>query len=188
MELFDLPPSPPPRATSPDSARLDKDTHTAVFGDLPTSLAAALHTAELGDLVLQLLDGGWRPGQLAARIGALPAGRDPESDITTLLAGFLEQVPPDARWRQEKAERAADQRACVAEQPASEESRQGWIQQIRTELGAPRTTRREPPKRSRPACALCGGQSTFFVTKEVRLCDGCVVLLSTGAVRLSEAG
>src|SRR3954452_23581948 len=119
MELFDLPPQP--------GQRLDPETHAAVFGDLPSSLARDLHTPEIGDLVLQLLDRGWRQGQLAARIGALPSGTDPVADVTSLLHGFLEQVPPDARWRDEKREREARQRTRAAfEPPASEESRQAW--------------------------------------------------------------
>jgi hypothetical protein len=178
MELFDLPPQ----------QRLDRETHDAVFGDLPSALSAALRTAEVADLVLQLLDRGWRQGQLAARVGALPAGRDPEADVVALLTGFLDQVPPDARWRQEKAERDAARSSAAVEQPASEESRQAWIARIRSELGGPRTSHREPARRVRPPCALCGAESTFFVTRAVRLCDGCVALLGTGAVRLPEAG
>jgi hypothetical protein len=181
MELFDLPPQ-----------RLDAETHAAVFGELPSALAASLHTAEVGDLVLQLLDKGWRRGQLAARIGALPAGRDPEADIHALVVGFLEQVPPDARWREEKAQRDRDRAAARSsaqvEEPASEQSRAAWIERIRTDLGTPRSSQPKPVRRVRPPCALCEAESSFFVTKEVRLCDGCVVLLSTGAVRLSEAG
>jgi len=181
MELFDLPPQP--------GQRLDAETHAAVFGDLPSSLAAELHTPEIGDLVLQLLDRGWRHGQLAARIGALPAGPSPVAGITTLLQGFLEQVPPDARWREEKRERAALQRSRTEfEQPASEQSRQAWITQIRTDLGVRRSAPREPARRTRPACALCGKESSYFVTREVRLCDGCVEQLSTGALQLPNVG
>ena len=176
MELFDLPPQP--------AHRLDAATHAAVFGDLPSRLAADLHTPEVGDVVLQLLDRGWRAGQLAARVGALPASPDPVAAITALLAGFLEQVPPDARWREERAQRASFVPAVEA--PASEESRRAWLAQIRTDLGQVRSTRPEPPRRVRPACALCGGVSSYFVTREVRLCDGCVVLLETGAVRLAD--
>ena len=170
MELFDLPPE-----------RLDTDTHDAVFGELPVLLAADLRTPEIGDLVLQLLDKGWRKGQLAARVGALPAGRDP-------LTGFLDQVPPDARWREEKAQRDLARSQAASEEPASEESRQRWIQQIRAELGGPRVSTRKPLTRARPACALCGEESDYFVTREVRLCEVCVGLLSSGNVTLPEAG
>lgn len=177
MELFDLPPE-----------RLDTDTHDAVFGELPVLLAADLHTPEIGDLVLQLLDKGWRKGQLAARVGALPAGRDPVADVQALLTGFLDQMPPDARWREEKAQRDLARSQAVFEEPASEESRQRWIQQIRAELGGPRASTRKPLTRVRPACALCGEESDYFVTREVRLCDVCVGLLSAGNVKLPEAG
>jgi len=181
MELFDLPPSP--------GQRLDAETHEAVFGDLPSSLARDLHTPEIGDLVLQLLDGGWRSGQLAARVGALPVAPDPVEAIRALLEGFLDQVPPDARWREERREREALQRSqAELEQPASEQSRQAWLAQIRTDLGARRSTPREPARRTRPACALCGAESSYFVTREVRLCDACVVQLSTGAVPLPNVG
>src|SRR3954470_21169426 len=140
MELFDLPPSP--------GQRLDPETQAAVFGDLPSSLARDLHTPEIGDVVLQLLDRGWRQGQLAARVGALPSGPDPVPAITALLEGFLEQVPPDARWREEKRERDALQRSrAELDRPASEESRQAWLTQIRADLGARTPTRREPVRR-----------------------------------------
>jgi len=181
MELFDLPPQP--------AQRLDPETHRAVFGDLPAVLATSLHTPEIGDLVLQLLDSGWRRGQLAARIGALPAGPDPMAEITALLEGFLEQVPPDARWREEKREREQARRSAASfEQPASEQSRQAWITQIRSDLGTRRDSPRAPMPRPRPACALCGQESAYFVTREVRLCDSCVVQLSTGAVQLPNVG
>jgi hypothetical protein len=177
MELFDLPPS-----------KIDRATHESVFGELPAALAADLHTAEVGDLVLQLLDRGWRAGQLAARVGALPAGRDPVADVEALLRGFLGQLPPDARWREEKAQRDAVRSSAAFEQPASEESRQRWISQIRAEIGGPRRGTAAPLTRVRPACAVCGAESSYFVTREVRLCAACVALLSTGGARLSEAG
>jgi hypothetical protein len=179
MELFDLPPQP--------AQRLDADTHRAVFGDLPSALAAALHTAELGDLVLRLLDAGWRRGQLSARIGALPAGPDPQRQVTQLLTGFLDQVPPDARWRQEKAAHAPAVPAAF-EEPASEASRQAWLTQIRRDLGVRKGTLREPLRRVRPPCSLCGVESSFFVTKDVRLCESCVQQMSTGALQLPDVG
>ncbi|MCU1599508.1 MAG: hypothetical protein JWO22_217 [Frankiales bacterium] len=181
MELFDLPPTP--------GQRLDAETHGGVFGDLPSSLAVALHTPAIGDLVLQLLDRGWRKGQLAARVGALPAGPDPVAEVTALLVGFMEQHPPDARWRSEKREREAERQSALEfEAPASEESRQAWISRIRGDLGAREPVRRQPPRRTRPACALCGMESAFFVTREVRLCDECVEQMSTGALQLPDVG
>jgi hypothetical protein len=180
MELFDLPPQP--------GQRLDEETHAAVFGDLPSALARSLRTPEIGDLVLQLLDAGWRRGQLAARIGALPAGPDPTGQIHALLAGFLDQVPPDARWQQEKADREQVVAPAAFEEPATEESRQAWLSQIRADLGVRKGPARAPLRRVRPPCSICGVESSYFVTKDVRLCDGCVERLSTGAQHLPDVG
>jgi hypothetical protein len=166
---------------------LDAETHKAVFGELPSSLQAQLRTAEVGDLVLQLLDAGWRRGQLAARLGAMPAGEDPAQDATRLLRGFLDQLPPDARWREERAERDALRASrAEAEQPASEESRQRWVAQIRAELSVPRAPQPARPSRPSRECALCGEDGTFFVTRGLRLCETCVGLLQDGAVRLPD--
>jgi hypothetical protein len=175
MELFDLPPAP--------TERLAPGLHQAVFGALPSRLAATLHTPEVGDLVLQLTDLGWRPGQIASRVGAAPAGSDPVQTVTALLADLREQTPPDAVWR---AERAARKSRPAEPAPASDDSRKAWIAQIRAELSGPRTPRAQPVQRLRPPCALCEGESHYFVTREVRLCEGCVVLLGTGAVRLVD--
>ena len=167
MELFDLP-----------LQRLDAATHAAVFGDLPAALAADLHSPEVGDLVLQLLDKGWRSGQLSARIGALPAGRDPVADVGALLRGFLPQVPPDARWRAEKAQRDHARSSAAFEEPASEQSRQRWIQQIRADLGTVKRAPTPPTRRVRPSCALCEAESDYFVTRAVRLGGACVAMLA----------
>jgi AcrR family transcriptional regulator len=163
---------------------LDAETHKAVFGELPATLQAHLRTPEVGDLVLQLLDAGWRRGQLASRIGALQAGADPLEDVVALLRGFLEQLPPDARWREEKAQRDALRASrAEAERPATEASRQKWVAEIREGLARPRQPRRRvssPPTRS---CALCEEEGTYFVARGVRLCDSCVDLLQAGAIR-----
>lgn len=165
---------------------LDAETHTAVFGALPSSLSRDLRTPEVGDLILQLLDAGWRRGQLAARIGAMQVAPDPAAGVTALLRGFLDQLPPDARWREERTERAVTASRSEVEQPASPESREHWVRQIRSELAHPRPPRQVTQLRQRPACASCGAESSFFVTREVRLCEGCVALLSTGAVQLAN--
>jgi hypothetical protein len=177
MELFEAP-----------AQRLDRETHEAVFGDLPASLARALHTAEVADLVLQLLDRGWRSGQVASRVGALPAGADPAADVLAGLTGLLDEVPPDARWREERAARAAAASSARAEEPASEASRQRWLSEIRQQLGTPRAPRPQPLLRMKPPCSLCGAEGEFFVTRAVRLCDDCVQLLESGAVTMPEAG
>jgi hypothetical protein len=107
--------------------------------------------------------------------------------VTALLRGFLDQVPPDARWREERAarEREAALARAEAEEPASEESRRQWLAEIRAGLAGPREVRTARPLRTRPACALCGEESSYFVTREVRLCDTCVGLLTSGGVRLT---
>ncbi len=166
---------------------LDADTHKAVFGELPSSLQAHLRTAEAADLVVQLLDAGWRRGQLAARLGAMPAGNEPLEDVLRLLRGFLDQLPPDARWREEKAQRESVRASqAEVEGPASEESKQRWVSQIRAELAVPRPIRTAEPVRLHRQCTLCGEEGTFFVTREVRLCETCVGLLQAGAVRLPD--
>ena len=168
---------------------LDAETHHRVFGELPSSLQRALRTAEIGDLVTQLLDAGWRPGQIGARVGAMTAGDDPVSDVTRLLTGFLDQVPPDARWRQERVERELARSRAEVEQPASDETRRAWIAHIRSDLAVPRPRQTVTQLRQRPACALCGQDSVYFVTRDVRLCDACVEALGNGtASRLGEAG
>jgi len=173
---------------------LDAATHKAVFGGLPSSLSQSLRTPEVGDLVLQLLDAGWRKGQLAGRVEALPAGEDPVAKVTRFLRHLLDELPPDARWREEQVrrERAAEAARAQEPEPASEESRQQWVAQIRAELARPRVVQPSRPLRVRPSCALCGEESSFFVTKQVRLCDTCVSLLAQGGVRLAveadEAG
>jgi hypothetical protein len=168
---------------------LDPETHRRVFGDLPSSLQRALRTAEIGDLVTQLQDAGWRPGQIGSRVGAMTTGDDPVLDVTRLLTGFVDQVPPDARWRQEKAERDLQRSRAEVERPASDEAREAWIAQIRSELGSPRQRQTVTAIRQRPGCAVCGADGVYFVTKQVRLCDACVEALADGAAdRLGEAG
>lgn len=168
---------------------LDPETHQRVFGELPSSLQRSLRTSEIGELVVQLLDAGWRPGQIGSRVGAMTAGDDPVADVLRLLTGFLDQLPPDARWRQEKSERSLLRSRAEVEQPASEASRDSWIAQIRSELGRPRERPRVTAIAQRPRCALCGEDSVYFVTKEVRLCDACVEALGSGAAgRLGAAG
>jgi hypothetical protein len=166
---------------------LDAESHKAVFGELPSALQAHLRTPEVGDLVLQLLDAGWRRGQLSSRIGALPAGSDPAADITALLRGFLEQLPPDARWREEKAQRDALRASrAEAEQPASEESKKQWVARIRADLALPRGPGSTPTQQVARECSMCGEDGTYFVARGVRLCETCVGLLQAGAVRLPD--
>lgn len=167
---------------------LSAETHRAVFGDLPSSLQQDLRTTEISDLVTVLLDAGWRRGQLATRVAALPAGPDAVSEIAAFLRSLLSELPPDARWREQRAEAAALRSRAEVEEPASDEVRTQWLARIRADLAVPRSAKPAPAVRVRPACALCGEESSFFVTRDVRLCETCVGLLSAGSVRLSEAG
>ena len=179
MELFDCP------------TRLPRELHRAVFADLPRALARLLDTAEVATAVQGLLAAGWRCGQLAARVGALPAGVDPAADVLRLLNSLATQPAPDVRWEAEKAARAAragQESSAAAERPASAESRERWLGQIRQELGSPRRPRPAPVARTRPPCALCGGAGELFVTRAVRLCGRCVQALASGQLSLGATG
>lgn len=144
--------------------------------------------------VQALLAAGWRSGQLAARIGALPAGPDPVAVVLSLLGALAEQEAPDRLHARERG-RMADQAAAAgrsssaaAEQPASQESRERWLRQIRQQLGSARPVRPAPPARIRPPCALCGGVGALFVTRAVRLCTTCVDALEAGQLSLPATG
>lgn len=176
MELFDVP------------TRLPATTLATVFGNLPASLTRTLDTAEVAMAVTALLRAGWRPGQLSYRLGALPAGPDPAAEVLAHLRALAEREAPDRRWQAEKAARPAPASSSAAEQPATPESRQRWISQIRSDLGAPRRPRPAPVGRVRPPCALCGEPGELFVTRAVRLCGACVTELETGQTRLEHAG
>ena len=180
MELFDLPPAPHPR--------LPPAVHHAVFGELPTSLVHALDTAEVAEAVQALLTDGWRAGQLATQVGALPAGTDPAGAVLALLRQLRAVEPPDRRWASEKQTCLMLAGSRTQAPPASPESQQRWLSQIRSDLGAPRPPRAAPPGRVRPPCALCGAAGELFVTKAVRLCTGCVERLETGQLRWDATG
>ena len=176
MELFDRP------------ARLPRPVHAAVFGGLPAALAHHLDADEPAAAVQGLLDAGWRTGQLAGRIGALPAGPDPVADVLALLRRLGTAECPDRQWAQERQARLTLASSARAEEPASPASRDRWIREIRQQLGTPRAPRPVAAPRSRPACALCGGTGELFVTHAVRLCTGCVERLETGQLRWDATG
>ena len=176
MQLFDLP------------ARLPRSLHAAVFGGLPSSLAQALDTPEVAAVVQPLLDAGWRPGQLATRVGALPAAPDPAAAVLSALRELAGRMTPDQAWVAERSQRQQLRSLAAVEEPASPQARERWIAQIRSGLSGPRPVRPAPAGRTRPACALCGQSSTFFVTHQVRLCGPCVEVLATGSARLADTG
>jgi len=180
MELTDVGLFPdPPR-------RLPRETHAAVFGALPSRLARALDEPRVAALVTNLLDRGWRSGQLADRVGACPAAADPALGVRVLLKALQDEPTPEQRAVAERARRAASTPDRPA--PASAQVKARYLAQIRRELGLAAAPPRAPAVRLRPPCALCGGASGFFVTRQVRLCTSCVQLLERGQARLVAAG
>ena len=180
MELTDVGLFPdPPR-------RLPRETHTAVFGALPTRLARELDKPAVAALVTKLLDRGWRSGQLAARVGGCPAAANPALGLRVLLTALQGEPTPEQRAAAERARRAASTPDPPAAASAQVKAR--YLAQIRRELGLAAAPPRPPAVRLRPPCALCGGASGFFVTRQVRLCTSCVQLLEGGHARLVAAG
>lgn len=160
--------------------------HAAVFGELSTMTARALDVPEVAAAVRPLLARGWRPAQLGARVGALPASDDPAASAVALLESLLERSSPAETAARERAERL-QRRTRDDDQPvASEESRARWVAEARRSLGRPAPPRaRSVPGPSARPCASCGAEGGFFVTREVRLCAGCVELLGSGRARLA---
>ena len=173
------------RATSPH--------HADVFSHLPALLMRALDTAEVAHVLDELVEAGWRPGQLRHRVGAEPAQGSVDKDaahLLGLLRGLRAQTCPDVLHAQEKAAREAARRWAQEQAPpvASPEVREARLAEIRAGLkGAPRR-RPEPEPRTRPVCSLCDGEGAFFVTRDVHLCKRCVDVLATGQARLREIG
>lgn len=167
------------------SARLSPRLHAETFGQLPTRLVRALDVPAVATAVRPLLQRGWRPAQLATRVGALPAPDDPVPAVVALLQQLLERESPQQAWDRERAERkrAADERDRP--EVASPEVRDYWIAQARRALGVPASRRPPPRAQPRPLCACCSGPGAFFVTRDVRLCPACVGLLGSGRAQLS---
>lgn len=162
-----------------------------VVGSLPAVLVRALDAVSAGSEVDALVAVGWRPGQLRARVGAAPSQGSAERDadqVLALLRTLRQEVPPDVAHARELEQRRRDRADELAQapRPASPEVRRRSVQRIRTELGlAPaRSTRAEP--RTRPACSLCDGEGSFFVSRDVHLCSRCVAVLATGEARLAQ--
>ena len=170
----------------PPRDRLGARLHREVFGALPTTTARALDVPEVAAAVRPLLAGGWRPAQLGARVGALPAADDPVPGVTAFLVALRERDCPAHLWEREQAARRAERDARQLEQGvASEESRARWAAEARRTLGLPARPRSAPTPRPCATCASCGSSGDFFVTRQVRLCRGCVDLLGSGRVRLA---
>ena len=173
--------------------RTSSPHHTDVFSHLPALLMRELDTAEVAEVLDQLVAAGWRPGQLRHRVGAEPAQGSVEKDarhLLELLRGLCAQTCPDALHAAEAAERERARRweRESAPPPASPEVRDAHLAQIRAGLkGSPRK-RPEPEPRTRPGCSLCQGEGAYFVTRDVHLCKRCVDVLATGQARLDQTG
>ena len=163
-----------------------------VFSHLRVAVARELATPEVAALLEELVGLGWRPWDLRHRVGSLPVQSGPEQDaavIVTLLQRLREDEPPAVRAEAERAERERQQARAAEDAPdvASPEVREQWIASIRRGLkGTPRPAR-PAPVRVRPDCALCQGESDFFVRRDVHLCARCVDLLAAGEVGRERA-
>jgi hypothetical protein len=158
-----------------------------VFGQLRVAVSRELDTEEVSALLDDLISRGWRPWQLRHRVGSVPTQPSSVQDaevITTLLHQLLAEPSPQVRYDEERARRQRDRADAVrdAPVPAEPEDRDKWIAVIRSGLkGRPRVVT-PAPMRVRPDCALCQGESDFFVRRDVHLCARCVDLLAAGAV------
>ena len=173
--------------------RMRSPHHTDVFSQLPSRLMHELDDADVAAVLADLVEAGWRPGQLRSRVGAEPSQGSVERDaaaVRALLERLRAEECPDERHARERAEQheeRARQRE-LAPRPADPAVRDRWLGEIRASLKS--TPVRRPPApepRTRPSCALCEGESSFFVRRDVHLCRPCVDLLSAGAVRLHAA-
>lgn len=173
--LFDVPPD-----------HLGARLHDEVFGALPRSTARALDVPVVAAVVRPLLSAGWRPAQLAARVGALPAATDPVGSVVAFLTALRERDSPQHTWERERAARDVEQRQQREQVTgaASDESRADWAAEARRALGLPPRVLSVPPPRPRAPCASCGDAGDYFVTREVRLCTRCVEQLRSGSVSL----
>lgn len=166
--------------------KLGARLHSAVFGALPSATAHLLEDPDVAAAVRPLLARGWRPAQLAARVGALPAAADPVVAVIGLLERLAQRSCPQQAWDLERAdrEREARERRQDGHVAASDQARAHGLAQARSALGRPSHPQRQPPARPAAMCASCHGPGEFFVTRQVRLCASCVELLRSGEVHL----
>jgi len=158
-----------------------------VFSHLRVAVTRELDAVEVDQLLDDLMDRGWRPWQLRHRVGTLPTQPSSVQDaevIVALLRQLLDEPSPQSRYDQEKARRQQVREDALrdAPSPADPDDRDRWIAVIRGGLkGRPRVVT-PAPMRVRPDCAVCQGESDFFVRRDVHLCARCVDLLAAGAV------
>jgi hypothetical protein len=158
-----------------------------VFGQLRVAVSRELDTQEVSALLDDLISRGWRPWQLRHRVGSVPTQPSSVQDaevIAALLHQLLAEPSPQVRYDEERARRERDRADAARDAPVPAEpaDRDKWIAVIRSGLkGRPRVVT-PAPMRVRPDCALCQGESDFFVRRDVHLCARCVDLLAAGAV------
>jgi hypothetical protein len=158
-----------------------------VFSQLRLAVMRELATREVEALLDELVSRGWRPWQLRHRVGVLPTQPSSVQDaevIVSLLRQLVDEPSPQRRYDEERTQREQARAAAArdAPEPAAPAERERWIAVIRSGLkGRPRVVT-PAPMRVRPDCALCQGESDFFVRRDVHLCARCVDLLAAGAV------
>lgn len=164
-----------------------------VFGSLRVAVVRELESPEVARLLRELVVRGWRPRQLAERVGALPVQATSALDaevVREALRRLLDEDSPQVQYdaelvRRDRAREEAERDAPVVAAP---EERARWIDTIRSGLKGNRTrVSFGPPVRLRPDCALCSAESEFFVRRDVHLCKRCVDLLATRDVEALRA-
>jgi hypothetical protein len=166
--------------------------HADVFSHLRVAVVRELDAAEVGALLDELVARGWRPWQLRHRVGSLPTQPTSQQDaevITALLRQLLDEPSPQARYEQERARREQERAQAEREAPvpAAAEARDRWIAVIRSSLKHRPRVVIPASLRVRPDCAVCQGESEFFVRRDVHLCARCVDLLAAGVVTAERA-
>ena len=160
-----------------------------VVRSLPVLLVRALDLEQAALEVDALVAAGWRTGQLRSRIGAEPSQGSAERDADQVLAvlrALRTEVAPDVAHARELERRRQEREheQARAPEPASPEVRRRSVARIRAELGLVPRRAAPPEPRTRPACNLCDGEGSFFVSPDVHLCPRCVAVLATGEARL----
>jgi hypothetical protein len=176
-----------------------------VLATLPARVSRSLDRPDVHLLLTELLAAGWKAPQVAARVAGLRIAGDVARQVRDLLVALLDEPSPRVLADRAREDRLSAARAAglpdpplaraplVADPvdprgervPVSDEQRARWIAEVRKGLkGVPRAAA-APAPRVRPDCAICGQESTHFVTREVHLCTRCVGLLGEGRVRLA---
>ena len=163
-----------------------------VVRSLPALLVRVLDTEQAGREVDALVAAGWRTGQLRSRVGAEPSQGSPDRDagqVLAVLRALRDETPPDVAHARELDQRRRDreQQRARAPRPASPEVRRQCVDRIRRELGLVPSRPPVAQPSTRPACSVCDGEGTSFVSRDVRLCSRCVAVLATGEARLAPA-